>query len=365
MKEVIKNDVSGTDAKESGVHSDTKTGVSDRTKSAGTRLAVVDIVKAVSCIMIFLYHCNTILPGEWKFLTLFGQDLGNNLFFMVSGFTLAPSIDVTPLNGFPHWYLRRLMRILPITVIAYAVTWFWGYFFFRDPAQLFAVYIYPTLYWFITAILVFYIILFLMAKLTGDKVRLTFLFILAVLFLMLGDRQERLYVIGLFAMIAGYMLREMMTEGHPITKDTPGHRTGTFAGLMACFVIFMAGELTSFPYVSKGMILIGAVGTGICALLYGSCTDEKLKAFFSHPYILRFVRYLGDMALPLYLVQCFCSGYIGYRIGLTIAFPLSFPVNFIIVWGAGTVLYIVEKATIQRTSSVPNCNTHAAMQNRL
>ncbi len=45
------------------------------------RLVIVDIIKAVSCIMIFLYHCNTILPGEWKFLTLFGQDLGNNLFF--------------------------------------------------------------------------------------------------------------------------------------------------------------------------------------------------------------------------------------------------------------------------------------------
>lgn len=305
-----------------------------------TRLVIVDIVKALSCIMIFLYHCNTILPGEWKFLTLFGQDLGNNLFFMVSGFALAPSIDKTPLKEFHLWYLKRIMRILPITLIAYALTWLRGYFSFRDPVQLFAVFIYPTLYWFITAILIFYIFLFLLAKLDKRRVLYLIMAVLAVLFILLWNRQERLYVIGFFAMLAGYLLRLMMLEGHSLTEDTPVMRHVSLTGAVLGLILFMAGELTDVPYASKGLILAGASGFGLCVLLYGYLINEKLAGIFTS---LFFIRYLGDMALPLYLVQCFCSGYIGFWIGLHVNFPLSFLVNFIVVWTAGTVLYLVEK----------------------
>lgn len=307
---------------------------------SGTRLVIVDIVKAVSCIMIFLYHCNTILPGEWKCLTLFGQDLGNNLFFMVSGFALAPSIDKTPLKEFHLWYLKRLIRILPITVIAYAITWFRGYFSFRDPVQLFAVFVYPTLYWFITAILIFYIILFLLGKLEKKWILFMMMAALAVLFILLWNRQERLYVIGFFSMLSGYLLRSMMLKGHPLTKDAPWKSRVLPAGIVLGLILFMAGELTDMPYVSKGLILAGVSGFGLCVLFYGSFIDERLAGVFRQ---LHFIRYLGDMALPLYLVQCFCSGYIGFWIGMHINFPLSFPVNFIVVWTAGTMLYLVEK----------------------
>ncbi len=318
----------------------------------------VDVIKAVSCIMIFLYHCNTILPGEWKFLTLFGQDLGNNLFFMVSGFALAPSIDHTPLNRFHCWYAKRLIRILPITMIAYILTYLRGYFSFRDPAQLFAVFIYPTLYWFITAILIFYIILFMSAKLLGSKTAAAvwtwrvILFMLFVLYLMLGDRQERLYVIGFFAMAAGYILREKISgfsaagdRGDRGDRgDSKKDRIKMLVILIVCFAAFMVGELTDRAYVSKTLIFAGAIGTGISALMLGYYIEDGLASFFAEKKLLHsFICYVGGMALPLYLVQCFCSGYIGFWIGLHIDFPLSFLVNFIVVWTAGSLLYFVEK----------------------
>ena len=325
-----------------------KTDLTDHSAGRASYLVIVDIVKAVSCIMIFFYHCNTILPGEWKFLTLFGQDLGNNLFFMVSGFALAPSIDATPLNRLPAWYLRRLVRIVPITATAYLLALLRGYYTLNDPALLFAVFIYPTLYWFITAILIFYIVLFLLAKLTGKTARLVILLLLAVIFILLYNRQERLYVIGLLAMIAGYMLRETLINEEPLTADTPMLRRLAFSGIIVFFLAFMAGELTDIPYASKGLILIGATGTGLSALFLGSCVNDRLSGFFGNKKTLySFVRYLGGMALPLYLVQCFCSGYIGYWIGLHINFPLSFPVNFVVVWIAGTVLYHIEKCVLK------------------
>ena len=97
---------------------------------------IVDISKALACIFIFLYHCNTILPGEWKFMTLFGEDMGNCLFFMVSGFALFPSIQRSSPKDFPGWYKRRLLRILPLLVFAYAAAYLFGFFGFAIPSFL-------------------------------------------------------------------------------------------------------------------------------------------------------------------------------------------------------------------------------------
>ena len=308
------------------------------------KLAVVDLVKAAACIMIFLYHCNTILPGEWKFLTLFGQDLGNNLFFMVSGFTLAPSIDAATIKDFPAWYLKRLVRILPITAIAYVLAFARGYYSLHDPAVLFTIFIYPTLYWFITAILVYYIILFFGAKLLRKRVLFAISLLLALIFILLYGRQERVYVIGLFSMLAGYQLREAATGEHRMAGDTSGNRRKAMTGLIVCFAAFILGETTDIPYVSGILVLSGAAGTGASALLYGCFVNKSLTAWCGvHRGAYDFIGYVGEMALPLYLVQCFCAGYIGYWIGLNINFPLSFAVNFAVVWTAGTALYAIEK----------------------
>lgn len=315
--------------------------LTDRSGRRG--LPVVDIVKAVSCIMIFLYHCNTILPGEWKFLTLFGQDLGNNMFFMVSGFSLAPSIDAAPVNRFHLWYLKRLIRILPATALAYLLTYAAGYYSFRDPVQLFAVFIYPTLYWFITAILLFYIILFFIAKFTERKAQLIILLILAAVYMALCFRHERLYFAGLFAMISGYMLREFLSDGSAESK-APSLRRVLLLICAVCLAAFTAGELMIPSHISRALIFAGAAGTGSSALLLGYCLNDSLTAFFEKKSMLHsFIRYVGNMALPLYLVQCFCSGYIGFWIGLHIDFPLSFLVNFLTVWTAGSLLYLMEK----------------------
>lgn len=310
-------------------------------------IAAVDIVKALSCIMIFLYHCNTILPGEWKFLTIFGQDLGNNLFFMVSGFSLAPSIGSTPPGRFHIWYLRRLARILPITVIAYALTYMRGYFSFKDPAQLFAVFVYPTLYWFVTSILVFYIILFILGRHTGRKTKFAVCLLLFAAYLLLGERQERLYAAGFFSMLAGYMLRDGISDGFP-EEAAEKLRRPALAALFVSFALYMAGELTNITYVSKGLIFAGAEGMGLSALLSGYLVNDGLSGCLAkRPALRAFISYLGGMALPLYLVQCFCSGYIGFWIGLHIDFPLSFLVNFIVVWTAGTVLYLIGNALMK------------------
>ena len=50
------------------------------------------------------------------------------------------------------------------------------------------------------------------------------------------------------------------------------------------------------------------------------------------------IKFTGNLALPLYMVQCFNAGMIGYTIGQRIVFPLSFALNFFIVVGAASLL---------------------------
>ena len=301
--------------------------------------------------MIFLYHCNTILPGEWKFITIFGQDLGNNLFFMVSGFTLASSIERTGRKEFGIWYLRRLKRILPMTAAAYILTWVRGYYSLLNPSQLFAVFIYPTLYWFITAILIFYVLLFAVGKLLDTRVQIVLLILMAGAYTALTGRQERLYIIGFYSMLTGYVVwsaLEKKTELIRIKNRIP----------MLCFslilslAVFVIAKSMEESKLSGAMILAGMTGVGVCSLAAGYISNEALSEWFGRrKRLLDFIRYLGGMALPLYLVQCFCSGYIGFYIGLHVNFPLSFFVNFAVVWSIGSVLYFLNSLTCKMWAS--------------
>ncbi|MBQ4483164.1 MAG: acyltransferase family protein [Lachnospiraceae bacterium] len=314
----------------------------------GKKIVIVDVIKAAACIMIFLYHCNTILPGEWKFITIFGQDLGNNLFFMVSGFTLAYSIKRSGWREFGSWYLKRLKRILPMTALAYALTWVRGYYSFSDPAQLFAVFIYPTLYWFITAILIFYILLFIVGKLTDIRVQGLLLILLAGTYTALAGRQERLYVIGFFSMLTGYVVMTILEK----RREFSGEKKRVPLLCIIFFLsvaVFIIAENMEVSKLSGAMILTGMTGTGVSALIAGYILNDELSGWFADKKRLTgFIRYLGGMALPLYLVQCFCSGYIGFYIGLHVNFPLSFLVNFVVVWSAGTTLYFLNSLLMQK-----------------
>ena len=302
-------------------------------------IAIVDILKACACIMIFLTHCNTILPGEWKFLTVFGQDLGNNLFFMVSGFSLAPSIIKTEWRGAPAWYMKRLIRILPITLIVYIIMFFMGYYSFEDPSQVFVVFVYPTLYWFIEAILVFYIVLFILAKLTDVRAQAVICIALAVIYILLTGRHERFYFIGLFSMIMGYMVRTVLDN----KKDVRFKRYIPI-GIVVAVTAFLMAERFDGTYAATAVILLSAEAVGVLSLSTGYLVNDSISAALSDRTMLNgIIKYIGNMALPLYLVQSFCSGYIGFWIGLHIDFPLSFLVNFIVSWGLGTVLYFIRK----------------------
>ena len=302
------------------------------------KVYIIDIIRFTACLMIFFYHCNSILPGEYKFLTFFGEDMGNDLFFMLSGFALYPSIEEASLTELPGWYVRRLKRILPMLAFFYVLSFLTGYYSFHSLSQLFTVFVYPTLYWFVTAILVFYILLFIVMKVRPRVIRWLVVAALMPIWIIRIDRMEGYYLIGFLSMLSGCALREFLDNRRKAGAEMPG-RGKLLTGLGLSFLVYIiskyfkfTGHTSTSVYFIVGMTVLV---TGIFALTAGYCDNEGLASFFVEKRGLEgFIRYVGMLALPVYLVQSFNSGLIGFTIGQKISFPRSFGVNFLVIWGA-------------------------------
>ena len=108
-----------------------------------------------------------------------GGAIGNSLFFMMSGYGLYLSFRKRELP-FLKWYKRRITRLYPSVVLAVVAIHFlywngWSYWGWRDYLTVF---IWPTPYWFIKLLMIFYIIFFIILK-QGRP--LLFLFGMAIL----------------------------------------------------------------------------------------------------------------------------------------------------------------------------------------
>ena len=300
---------------------------------------IIDIIRCVACLMIFFYHCNTILPGEYRWVTFFGEDMGNQLFFMISGFALFPSIRGRELKQLPGWYFRRLIRILPMLAFFYLLSFLTGFYSFKDPAQVFTVFVYPTLYWFVTAILVFYLLLFLFLKINSRIIQWLIMAGIFALWCLRADRMEAYYFAGALSMMTGALLRRASEELQ--------ERKGIERLWAAAFVFFFAAYVFVKHYKFSGiradtLVLVAAgilvILTGESALLLGYLKNESLSGFFEgREAFLRIIKKTGRLALPVYMVQCFNAGIIGYTIGNRVIFPLSFLVNLIVIWALAII----------------------------
>ncbi len=305
---------------------------------------IIDILRFLACLMIFFYHCNTFLPDNYKFMTFFGEDMGNNLFFMISGFSLFPSIKRTSFRELPGWYLKRLLKIMPLLALFYILSYLTGYYTFSNPVQLFTVFVYPTLYWFVTGILVFYLMVFVLMKLRPSFLCPAVIAVCLILWILRIDRMEAYYLIGFAAMALGCIIRENLENGK---LRLSAKAFGTCLILSAVlYMVFKYLKFTGRAGISATVQNLGTTGrlvyiisglavlaVGGSALALGYLKNASLGKFFEKRHGLNSViRYIGKLALPVYMVQCFNSGIIGFLIGERIVFPLSFAVNLAVIW---------------------------------
>ncbi len=118
----------------------------------------VDLLRAVAILLIVNSHLDAFYP-EPRFAT--GGALGNALFFCLSGYGLGgPGRRAD--CGFARWYLRRVCRIYPALTIAVLLLAVLPGGDWRSwaPGDLVAAFVWPTPYWFVAALMLFYAALY-------------------------------------------------------------------------------------------------------------------------------------------------------------------------------------------------------------
>ena len=113
----------------------------------------ITLLKVIAVCFITWFHFKWTVPPQYSNLFI-GGAFGNSLFFYASGYLLKSQKD----NFVGEWLLRKFIRIMPAVWITCLISILFG----KD--YNFIEYIYPTPFWFINAILFFFLIIYILKK---------------------------------------------------------------------------------------------------------------------------------------------------------------------------------------------------------
>ena len=298
----------------------------------------VDIMRVLACFLIINFHCMYLYPRELSQLS-FGGDLGNNSFFLVSGFLLASSVRNTDIKDFGRWIAKRYLKILPMCFVFNLL----GYIFIKNRALVpnpFHSFIFPTVYWFTGALILFYPLFFLVQKINKKSVTIMTVIILMALHLYFDSLWAERFFIGFIARLCGGGLWFYLTgEDHRDMSKLCLLLTPLSFGIFAALKIAYSKGVGDHRLIH---LLIGfaTIATAGTFLIFLYELEGKHKEKISRCGMLCGpVSLISSMTLSVYLTHCFMIYTMqGFFAGL--GFPLSIA-SFVIC--AFAVAYLVHR----------------------
>ena len=129
----------------------------------------VAVMKAMAAFFITWFHFKWTVPESFANLFV-GGAIGNSIFFYCSGYLL--SFREEKFAG--EWILKKVLRLMPSVWVFMLLAVSCD--FFRDNSNGYAWYnwLYPTTYWFVNAILVFFVVMYFLEKFLIGKVNLVY-----------------------------------------------------------------------------------------------------------------------------------------------------------------------------------------------
>lgn len=285
------------------------------------------IVRFLAIVLITNSHLDHLYP--WPQLGT-GGAIGNALFFMLSGYGLVVS-EQGMRRSFPSWYWRRITRIYPsgmlVTAMDMALNRSWLHWRVMDYVSAF---LWPTLFWFVGAIMIFYLLFFTVMRLGKGRFFLAGIALLCAPYLYwyfsfvdlsaytIEGASHFKWIFYLQVMFFGGYLADSVR----IPKGTVKHLLYLCAALLGYMGIIIAvragfGMVQSLIHVITFPITYLVLSLSKSPFVTQRILKQKAASFL--------VSLMAGVTLEIYMVQ-----YMVYSNRFVIALP--FPVNIIVFW---------------------------------
>lgn len=309
-------------------------------------LYFINYLKMFACMLITNFHMDIVYPENISILAI-GGDIGNNIFFTISGFTLYTSLIKEKNVGLLNWYLKRCKKIIPYVLLFYFIDICCGTIKINTLGTFFYYIIFPTAYWFTGAILVLYIFLFvtiqILPKIDLKTIGLC-VFVLGLYFIIGGIYAER-YIVGFMAMVIGYYLRDYL-ENNKINQDNKLFGIVLLISSSAIYILIKL-IIKNGKYDFELLHLIKDISTILLAvslIIMGYICEKKISQFScSHLKLYRIIKKISQLTLLIYLVQVAGKRWIIREISSVIAFPIDYMLSVVAIVILAAILdYIVN-----------------------
>lgn len=205
----------------------------------------------LATVLITLSHLDPFVPDP-RITT--GGAIGNSLFFFLSGYGLAMSLNATgsdaSLPSLLAYLRKRLLRLYPAVLIVAGAMLVAGRIDITGIADFAAVFLWPTPFWFISAVVVFYIPVFYLARLkpAGIAMAMALLVIPYIFFYSQLDLSKFVVEGRDYFKWINYFGITLLGCLVARLKLTPRFSVFTVAGLLVSLLLFLVSKLTVFKY---------------------------------------------------------------------------------------------------------------------
>lgn len=297
------------------------------------------LLKAIACLLITNSHCRGMYPVP--FLAV-GGSFGNAIFFLVSGYCLA-NIRA----GFREWYQRRIRRIVPSLMLIILMD-----VFFVEGAETIArlslidiCIFYVNQYWFVFAILLWYIIFYLVyhkkSILWAKTALVIYIAAYAFIYVFFVDKTRFSVEPGGFAFFKAYFYLGIMLVGGLLKLDNDcitekvKNKKKILAVIMAAAFIFWGGVwvCNNVMHVAYNLQFFVHVWVMCFVVAFFLFIKESDVQRWSNAKV---VRLISESVLEIYLVQVTFPKHVIFPKYVMIAgFPVNVMLFMILAFGGG------------------------------
>lgn len=298
----------------------------------------IQIIKFIATLLITNSHYDLIYPIS-QIAT--GGSIGNSLFFFVSGYCLYNN---NIKNDFLTWIKKRIIRIYPTVIIGTCICLLLTNEKIKSISKFIATFIYPTKFWFITAMIAFYFVYYFImnSRLKNHLIKvLIFLSVLYMInYILFVDINEfSIEGPGYFKWIFYFQIMILGTylkQNHP----SKGKNRYTFLALIISLIIYFGFKFLML----KSMLILNL--QFILHIITFFIVYLIFKLLFNMESIIKerkntiwykIVNFFANITLEIYVVQMPI---------IDIFAKLIFPLNFLVT----TLLIIILSILVNKVS---------------